>query len=139
MAGIEETFEQNNGGQPVDGLRAFFNADAAFAKHALGLYGGEAFVPQLNRDGGGGGKAVTEFAGVCGTAPFVPAHVQRVAHQYQCDVVLGSQFRQAVQILTNIGPLKGFQTLRGDAEFVAERQSDAPFAQIQGQDSAYTH
>ena len=128
MAGIEEAFEQNNGGQPVHGFGALFNADAAFAQHALGLHGGKAFVPQLNRDGGGGLKTLAEFAGVRGAAPFVPTHMQRVAHQYQCDVAVGSQFRQARQILANIGPLEGFQALRGDAEFVAERQSDAPFA-----------
>ncbi len=91
---------------------------------------------KLNRYGSGGLEARAKLAGVLGAASFVPAHVQRIAHQYQCDVVVGSQFRQARQILANVGALEGFQALRGDAEFVAERQSDAPFAQIEGQDSA---
>jgi hypothetical protein len=46
--------------------------------------------------------------------------------------VSGHEFRQVRQILANVGALESFQALGGDAEFVAERQSNAPFAQIEG-------
>ena len=84
-------------------------------------------------------EALAKIASVFGAASFAPAHVQRIAHQYQCDVVVGSQFRQARQILANIGALKGFQALGGDAELVAQRQPDSPFAQIEGQNSTWSH
>ena len=80
-----------------------------------------------------------EIAGVFAAASFVPAHVQRIPHQYQRDIVVGSQFRQARQILANIGPLECFQALRGDPQLVAQRQPDAPFAQIEGQNPAVRH
>jgi hypothetical protein len=36
------------------------------------------------------------------------------------------------QIFANIGALEGLKALCGDAEFVAQREPDAPFPQIEG-------
>jgi len=52
---------------------------------------------------------------------------------------LAEAFASARQVLAEVGALEGFQALSGDAEFVAQRQSDAPFAQIEGQNPALGH
>ena len=41
----------------------------------------------------------------------------------------------AAKILPNIGALQGRQALRGDPQRVAQRQPDAPFAQVERQDA----
>ena len=80
-----------------------------------------------------------ELARVLGLPALLAAHVQRISDQYQGDVLLGGQLRQARQIFADVGALQRFQALGRKAELVAQRQPDAPFAQIEGQNSAGIH
>jgi hypothetical protein len=58
--------------------------------------------------------------------------MEGVSHQDQPDVVLGSQAVQGGQIGPDIDALQRGEPLRGEAQWVAQRQSDPLFSQIQG-------
>ena len=50
-------------------------------QHALGLDGGQAFIPEADFEAGTLRQALGEFAGVFGLPAFAAAHMQRMPHQ----------------------------------------------------------
>ncbi len=59
-----------------------------------------------------------------------------VPHEEQGHPALAGHPRQAVQILAKVGAFQGFETLRREMQFIAERQADPPAAEVERQDSA---
>ncbi len=64
------------------------------------------------------------------------AHVQRMAHEDTRNTMLPANFAQAPQIVTAIGACEGDERLRGDAEFVGEREADSLSAIVHRQNAA---
>ena len=64
-------------------------------------------------------------------APLVPAHVQGFTHQQETYLFLDRQRGKTPDILPNGGALQGGKPLSGDAEGVADGESDPPLAQIE--------
>jgi len=67
----------------------------------------------------------------------VSAHMKRIPHQKKRYLPVRGKLGQSGHILADIGPLEGGEALRGDAQRIAQRQSDAFFAQIEGENPAF--
>ena len=67
--------------------------------------------------------------------PSVPAHVDRIAHQDQADLAFADQLAERLQVGALVRADQVGQALGGDAQRVADGQSDAFFAEIEGQNA----
>jgi hypothetical protein len=65
--------------------------------------------------------------------------MQWIAQQDERNVFLGGELREPGQVLADVSSLERFEALSGDPELVAEGQSDAPFAEVEGQYPALIH
>ncbi len=80
-------------------------------------------------------QAFGEFAGVLRLRACAAAQVQRVAHENQTDAAFFDEAGKRGKVLTDVGALKCGKALSGNAERVAERQSDAAFAQVESENA----
>lgn len=76
-----------------------------------------------------------EFASVLALSTFVAAHVQGFTNQEQPDTQCRGDAPQVLEIFADTIPREGFDALRGEAKFVANREADALFAHIEGEDA----
>ena len=83
-------------------------------------------------------KVTGEFTRVIALAALFAAHVQRIAHQDQPDIVLDGQAAQHFDIVAPPLAFQRFQTLRGEPEFVAESQADSLLPEIERQNSPHS-
>ncbi len=88
---------------------------------------GEAFVPILQRDAGMGGKPFGKFVNIGCLAALMTAHVDRIPHEQKGYFALRHKGGERGHILTDIGAFQSGKSLRGDAQGIAERQSDPLF------------
>src|SRR2546427_6836759 len=130
MERIQVALEQNDGGKTVHRLRAFLDADAALLEDALGRHGCEPLVPELDLDTRASAQARRKIARVFRLPAFSAAHVKRIAHQYQRDVLFHDELREALDVFPNVRALERLETLRGDAKLIADRQADAAFSEV---------
>ena len=131
----QEALEEDLRGKLVDGARALGDADAAGFEDPLSLDGGQALIPIAQGNAGVLGQAFCEFASVVRLRAFAAAQVQRVAHENEAHATLFDQFGERREVLADVRALKRGKPLSGDAEGVAERQSDAAFAEIEGENA----
>src|SRR3954470_16231353 len=75
MQRIEVALQKNGGGHFIDVLLAVFAADVGGDEDAVGLRGGEAFVPRLDRDRNFFGEGVNEIASLFGGRAVSAVHI----------------------------------------------------------------
>src|SRR6476659_3507721 len=82
---IEVALQKNGGGHFIDVLLAVFAADVGGDEDAVGLRGGEAFVPGLDRDRNLFGEGVNEIASLFGGRAVSAVHISGHPDEDQLD------------------------------------------------------
>jgi predicted PurR-regulated permease PerM len=68
---------------------------------------------------------------------LMPAHVDGIPHEQQRYFTISDDLGERGHIAANVGSFERGKALRGDAQWIAERESDALFPQIEGQNSPF--
>ena len=118
--GVEVAFEQDDGGEAVDGLGALLRADAAFPENAGGFAGGEALVPQPYIDAGAGVESFGELDGAGGAGAFASAHVEGIAGDDQANSELLDEPGESVEVGAEVLALERREALSRNTEFIAD-------------------
>ena len=100
------------------------------------FYRRQALIPVFERNASVRREAFSELVDVLGLPAFFATHVNRIAHEEQRDFAIPDERLQRGQILADVDAFERGEALRGDAQRVAEGQSDAPFSEVEGENSA---
>lgn len=99
------------------------------------LDGGQPLIPIFQWDAGVHRQTLGELVNVSRLPPRIAAHMEWIPHQQKRYFPFGHNLGQRGHISANIGPLERREALRGDAQRVADCQSNALFAQIEGKNA----
>ena len=134
--GVQIGLEQDDGGEAVDGAAGLGEGAGGAAEDTVGLHGGEALVPELDREAGVAAEGSAPAADVDGLSALIAAEVAGEAEQPEADVVLAGEGGQGVQVSVAVLALQGGQTLGGEAQGIAEGEPNAALADVEGEDAA---
>ncbi len=98
---------------------------------------GQALVPILQGNARVRGQPLGEFVDVGGLPAFMTAHMKWISHQQKRYLPVRHQSGERCHILADIRPLKRGEPLRGNAQGIAQRQSNAFFPQIEGENAPF--
>lgn len=105
------------------------------AQRSFGLAAGPAFIPEAYRQSGLIFQLAREFTSVFTLPARVAAHVQRIAHENQPDIVLRCQPPQRFNVVATPFAFDRLKPLRCDSKLIAQSHSDSLFAQIERQNA----
>jgi hypothetical protein len=136
VVGVEPVLQDEDGGHLVDDLAAALDGHIGLAQQAVGLGGGEALVPKMDREV----KVTAQVFGenlhfVCAGA-FGSAHAEGVADDDFAYGELVDNFGEGLKIGAFVAAVEGFDALRGDAEGVGDGKADAPGADVEAKNAA---
>jgi hypothetical protein len=80
-------------------------------------------------------EAFGKFAGVLALAALIAAHVQRFAHQEQPDVPFVRDLPEMLEILSNTISLESLNSLRCEAQLIANGKPDAFLADVESENA----
>ena len=135
-SGIQVTLQQQDGREFVNRLRAFLDTDTAFSQHSSRLHTRKTLVQKLCGQTRTLRKTVGKLFRVLTLPALIAAHVKRLPDQQQFHLMLLTQGCQMVKVFTNARAVQCRQTLRRDAEGVAESESDAFLAHVERENAA---
>ena len=101
----------------------------------MGFHRSQPLVPIFQRDPGFLCQSFGKFVNIRRLPTLVSTHVNRVAHQQKRYFPLRDQVGQGGHILTDVYAFQRREALRGDTQRIAESQSNALFAQIEGKNA----
>jgi len=127
--------EEDGGRDLVHGAASLEAGRGGGVEDALGLDGGEAFIPVFDREVGETGEGRTPLADESGLAAFGAAHVAGKAEQPKGGLVFGGEGLEGEQIGVAAAAFEGGERLGGEAEGIAEGDADAAGAQIESEDA----
>ena len=133
--GIEVALQQNHRRKLIDGRFALPVGHACAADGSFSLPAGPALIAKLDGQAGLTLQFTGKLARVIALPAGIAAHVQRVSQQEEGDAARDSQAAQNFNVGSTALALQCIETLRGDAQFVADGQTDPLFAQIQSQNT----
>ena len=144
-AGVEPGLKNEDGGYLVDDVFSSYalgvggSGVAEGVEVAVSLGGGEALVPEVDREVELGAEGVGEGLGACGLGALVAGHVEGIADDGFGDGVFAQDAGYGFQVVSEpvfaTGPVQGEERLGGVAEFVGECEADAAVAYVEAEDS----
>src|SRR5581483_2126771 len=129
-AAFHPSLEDQDGGHTVHGLPALFDGEIGLAEEAVGLGGGQAFVPEVDWEFEVPAEIFGEGLDLFCLDALRTAHAQGEADYDLLDVVLPDQAVEVGEIILLVSAMQGFQTLRGDAKWIGDGNSDSPCPDI---------
>lgn len=133
--GVEVTLQEDGGGHLVDFPFAVFVADVGGVEGAVGLGGGEAFVPGFDGEvklGLEGGDEVADFGG---GGAVGAVHVAGHADEDETGGFFAEDFLEAADDGGEGFGGDEFERVGEHAEFVADGDADADGAVVEGEDA----
>src|SRR5579884_3161302 len=133
MMRVQPALEENDGREPIDRARAFFDADAAGAQDPPGFHAGEPLVVEIDGKAGSAAEPACEVVNPRRLTALGAAHVQWPSEEKQRNFTLARERGQRVDIFTNVRSLQCLEALCGDAQAIADGQADPTFPQVERQ------
>src|SRR3954469_25342785 len=113
-------------GHTIDRLAALFDRKIGFAEKPVGLGGGEALIPKMDRQA----KFLAQFFGeelhFFGLNAFHPAQPKRIANDDFRNLIIIDYPGKLLKSQPLVLPLKSWQTLRGKTQRIRNSHSDTP-------------
>src|SRR5579862_3673702 len=110
--------------------------NARAAQSALRFAAGPSLIPELDGQAGLVFQFARKLARVLALPAGGTAHVDRIADKKERNTRCDREFPQRFDIIPPAFALHGFQTLRRDSKFVAEREADALLSEIESKNAA---
>ena len=124
IPGVHPALQNQDCSHLIDDLPTARNRHFSFAQQAVGLGRAEAFVPEVHRHGEALAQLFCEALHLLGLDALGPAHPQRVAHDDLGHLVFADHLFQLGEIQALVLPVKGFESLRSNAEWVRDGKAD---------------
>ena len=98
---------------------------------------GEALIPEMYGDGELCTKLFCEGLSLGRLWALVAGHVERVADDGLEDVMFAKDSGDGFEVGAAVGSMQCEERLRGESEWVREREADAPVAYVEANDSGW--
>src|SRR3954468_6093868 len=113
-------------GHSVNCLAALFDREIGFAEKPVGLGGGEALIPKMDRQAKSLAQLFGEELHFFGLNAFHPTQPKRIANDDLRNLIITDYFGKLLEIQPLVLSLKSWQTLRGKAQRIRNSNSDTP-------------
>lgn len=127
--------QDEDSGYLVDNAFSAHGSVAGVIKMAVGLGGGEPFVPEMDREGELRTDLFGESLRFGGLWALVPRHVEWVANDGLGNGVLSEDAGNGLHVCAAIGPMQSEEWLRGEAEGIRDRDANAAVANVEADDT----
>lgn len=133
--GVEVALQKDGRGGGIDPAATFLGAFAGLGQHAVGLEGGETFVPGTNGDGDGFLQEDDEFLDLAHGGSVGAVHVAGQPDQHECDFAFLDEFLETVEELGGRFGGQEVEGVREHAEFVTDGDADADGTVIESENA----
>ena len=132
---VKETLQNQYGSHLIHHLTMAGKRPSGGLQVAMGFGRCEAFVPEVNRHGKGRAQRVGKGLGFDGLGAHVSGHVQRMAEDDSGAAESAQEAAERFQVLFLVFSHQSHYRLRGEPEFVRNRDADAPAAEIEAHEA----
>ncbi len=128
---VKESLEDEDGSDLVNDCAVLGARAPSGMKVAMGLGGGEAFVPQVEGELSLLMHQAGKVLGLDGLGTQVAGHVERIADDDGAAVMATGEAREGAEVLASAGANEGEHGLCGEAESIGDGYTDAAIAHVQ--------
>jgi len=126
--------EDEGGGDLIDDAAVVLAGVASFIEDLVRFAGGEAFVPEMNRQPGEGAKLRGEGLGLEGTGAGIAGEMNGIANDDGDYAETAGEAGQGAKIVAGVAvDFKGENGLGGEAQFIGDGDADALGADVKGE------
>ncbi len=140
--GVEESLEDEDGSNLVDDFSMRGAGATGGMEMAMGLGGGEPFVPQVEGKLGLLVHEASEVLSLGGLRAEVARHVERIADDDGAAVMATGKAGQGAEVVAAVGANEGEHGLCGKAESIGDGYADAAVPDVQAHEAVrggWTH
>lgn len=133
--GVEEALQNKDGGHLVDDGAVFGPGASGGVQMAVGFGGGEALVPEVDRETGFIAQSLRKGLGLGGLGTLISGHVEGIANDDLGAAVFADEAHQGFEVLPSVGADEGQDRLRGESERVGYGHADTAISYIEAHES----
>jgi hypothetical protein len=134
---IEEALQNQYGSDLIHDLTVAGEGQAGSMEMAVCFRGGEALVPEVDREGKCGAKTFREGLGFDGLWAEVAGHVDRIADDDAGAVELVQKAPERFEVVPGVFADEGKDGLSGETELVGDGDADAAISEIEAQKARF--